>query len=704
MKEHKKLYKAGKNWLVATIAIATMGVVASQQNVHAADNAPTVETTANMNTNSVQSAQQAVSTAQETVTSAQQAVNQASAANEQAQQGVTNAQNSLSEATKAQQTVHTQAEKDAMAKTVQSDQAAQSSAQQAVNQANADLKTKQSAKDQAQSKADSIQQQLNDLKAMQNLPSFNFTDAQKSTTQAYFKAVKKVMDTGSWSSAQFTQLPEYEAWKNAMTGQDNSAEWQDLSSNDQNEQINLGKMTTAQVQELSQFAVAVINSLRAQLGLNGLVHKAVVTTGMVDEAKEVSDLYNEANSDGHYIYALKKAAFDHGLISEDATDSDKVVRGSNSLGESYFWEMSSEYTNTLTMAEAKSTIVNAIESMLFNDASSNMGHAESLAGIYTLAQDTPAEYTGVSMSYEDPGAHEVHFIQFEPYQLNAVDAAAKARQAATHVTEEIANPYDDAQDPAKLQELQNKLNDAKSALKDRQSALDNSQAAAKAASQKLEAANNQLAQSQKQLKEMQNEKSPAELQKDVDTAKANLKSAQAKADQTAATLKQNQAKLVQAKQNLAQAQAQLTAATNKATNDQQEVANKNENSSTSTNGATKANESNNTAESNNTSEFSSATGSSNTTTVNEVAKSNNTTKASVVNDGHVANIQAGTNHATALTATKALPTTVQNGASQNTTAQQELPQTGNQQSAAAAMLGIFAAMFGFGLSAKKRQH
>ena len=685
MKEHKKLYKAGKNWLIATIAIATMGVVASQQNVHAADNAPTVETTANVNTNSVQSAQQAVSAAQGAVTSAQQAVNQASAANEQAQQGVTSAQSNLSEATKAQQTVHTQAEKDAMAKTVQSDQAAQSSAQQAANQANTDLKTKQSAKDQAQSKVDSIQQQLNDLKAMQNLPSFNFTDAQKSTTQAYFKAVKKVMDSGSWSSAQFAQLPEYEAWKNAMTGQANNAEWQDLSSNDQNEQINLSKMTTAQVQELSQFAAAVINSLRAQLGLNGLVHKAVVTTGMVDEAKEVSDLYNEANADGHYIYALKKAAFDHGLISEDATASDKVVQSSNSLGESYFWEESSEYTNTLTMAEAKDTIVSAIESMLFNDASSNMGHAESLAGIYTLAQGTPVEYTGVSMSYEDPGAHEVHFIQFEPYRLNAVDAAAKARQAATHVTEEIADPYGDAQDPAKLQELQNQLNDAKSALKNRQSALDNSQTAAKTASQKLDAANDQLTKSQNQLKEMQNEKSPAELQKDVDTAKANLKSAQAKADQAATALKQSQAKLDQAKQNLTQAQDKLAVAT-KTANNQQETTNKNENSSAATNESANANESSNTA------------------AVTEVAKSNNTTEATVANNGHVASVQAGTNHVTALTAAKAMPTAAQNGASQNTTAQQKLPQTGNQQSAAAAILGIFAAMFGFGLSAKKRQH
>lgn len=62
MKEHKKLYKSGKNWVVATLAVASLGVVAMQQGV-LADSTPAVTTNTNEQ-NNVQTAQQEQAKAQ----------------------------------------------------------------------------------------------------------------------------------------------------------------------------------------------------------------------------------------------------------------------------------------------------------------------------------------------------------------------------------------------------------------------------------------------------------------------------------------------------------------------------------------------------------------------------------------------------------------------------------------------------------------
>ncbi|MCH5378975.1 KxYKxGKxW signal peptide domain-containing protein [Limosilactobacillus reuteri] len=74
MKEHKKLYKSGKNWVVATMAVASLGVVALQQNA-SADTVNTDSATQVTNdTGQVAAQKEAVTNAQGEVNAAKNAV------------------------------------------------------------------------------------------------------------------------------------------------------------------------------------------------------------------------------------------------------------------------------------------------------------------------------------------------------------------------------------------------------------------------------------------------------------------------------------------------------------------------------------------------------------------------------------------------------------------------------------------------------
>lgn len=93
MKEHKKLYKSGKNWVVATLAVASLGVVAMQQGV-SADSTPAVTTNINEQ-NNVQTAQQEQSKAQADYDHQQEVVNKDQQTVQTAQDNVTSADANL---------------------------------------------------------------------------------------------------------------------------------------------------------------------------------------------------------------------------------------------------------------------------------------------------------------------------------------------------------------------------------------------------------------------------------------------------------------------------------------------------------------------------------------------------------------------------------------------------------------------------------
>ena len=354
----------------------------------------------------------------------------------------------------------------------------------------------------AQSAAQSSYDALNtDTSEEVSLPHFNLTTAQKAATQAYVQDIKNYFatHTNGWSSSDFSNLPHFQEWENAMTdssyvesnGNVHSVaynDWSDTNTTDKSTTVDLNKMTDAQILDLSNFTAAVINQLRKDLGIGNVVAKAVVTTGMVSLAKEVAQEYaarTDTNS-GHWIYGLHKAAYDHGLNQTPATDSEKQAEGSNEFGESLGVASSSAYTdNNAKIAEVKDQIVSTIAGMLFDDANEGMGHAMSMIGVYSLQSTNAAnnkEYLGTSASaqrinFGGPvyNAHLIHIMQF---QQNNLDQAGRrgiytidttheelAKQNATGMRNVVANPYESTgtTDPKQLAKAQATLDAARSA-------------------------------------------------------------------------------------------------------------------------------------------------------------------------------------------------------------------------------------------------
>lgn len=98
MKEHKKLYKAGKNWVIATVAVASFGVIAMQQPILADSTVSNVENTTTNQNDQLKAAQQTKDQAQVACDQQNQAVNSAAAAVKVAQSNADLADNNLATA------------------------------------------------------------------------------------------------------------------------------------------------------------------------------------------------------------------------------------------------------------------------------------------------------------------------------------------------------------------------------------------------------------------------------------------------------------------------------------------------------------------------------------------------------------------------------------------------------------------------------
>lgn len=221
------------------------------------------------------------------------------------------------------------------------------------------------------------------------MPTFTFTPEQTAAIQRFINDVAPIMRSGNFNSNDFYRLSSFAAWQAAMTTRQ-GLNWQDQNGDDQKIILDLDHLTADQVNTLSKFTAAILDQVRQQLGIAGTVGTAVATSGMGDVAQEVATLYGERTDTAahHYIYALKKAAFDHGMTNQYATAADMVTRGSNSLGESLLTDGNVNYTNRMTMAQAKNAIARAVNDMLFNDRGSAMGHAMSLLGVYSILPDS----------------------------------------------------------------------------------------------------------------------------------------------------------------------------------------------------------------------------------------------------------------------------------------------------------------------------
>ena len=98
VKEHKKLYKAGKNWVIATVAVATFGIIAMQQPILADSTISNVANTTTNQNDQLKAAQQTKDQAQVAYDQQSQAVNSAAAAVNAAQSNADLADNNLATA------------------------------------------------------------------------------------------------------------------------------------------------------------------------------------------------------------------------------------------------------------------------------------------------------------------------------------------------------------------------------------------------------------------------------------------------------------------------------------------------------------------------------------------------------------------------------------------------------------------------------
>lgn len=448
---------------------AASDAVNSAQEV--ANNASTNVTTAK---SAVQSAQSAVNNANSAASAAQSNVAQAS--HEVSEKQI--AYNSASAAIVGSEADLTQSASEA-SEMVASDNQAINSQKAQVASASTVLSEAKSAQIVAQSSADAasaafssasenvMQQQVayDNLTNATAVPTFTFTDAQKTATQEFIKAVKNYIDANNhyFNSSDIgtnaITKTAYENWQTAMQMVKNpndyyetqaaikqiTGNWVDTHTSDKNEKLDLMHLSREQVTELSQFAAAVINEIRNSLGVSGIVGKEVVTQGLVGLAQEVGEQYSTRTDEtsGHYIYALKKANYDYGLYPTAPTDADKQAGGINDQGESLATKMSPNYTSTETMADAKAEIVDSIVSMLINDAGSSMGHAESMVGMYTLVNSANnQEYLGASISYQhisDWPAHLIHFMQFNPWDIETRVQRATSSQQTEMLKKQQAN-------------------------------------------------------------------------------------------------------------------------------------------------------------------------------------------------------------------------------------------------------------------------
>lgn len=588
-----------KNATETNIQAAKDNVATQEQNVATAqDQAKQANDAVTEQANKVADAQKAVNDAQKNTSAAQNNVNAAQKTVDDAKAAMdpANVQATVDAANKAEAQVNKDKQDVAKAQIdLDNAKAADATrqtnidnAQKAVDTAksNVDFSTKQAQemKDQLagfQNLQTNAQKVVNDLVSQNSLPTFNFTNDQLNLTKLLVEDLNHIITTQSYGSNAADQSKYFSAWKDSMTIPGDSElnkkfnSWKDTNSNDINEKINMTNITSEQVQELSLFTAALLNQIRQQLGIIEYTGTAKVTVGTVDLALQVAQLASQKNANwGHYIYALKQATYDHGLSSEPATDKDDYSSGINIYGES---AQSGVTSLDMTMARAKELIVSAISDMLFFDGHSDMGHTVAILGLYNISKEYSlgdrSEVLGVSLSSPIKEKdndflvdYTLHILEYDKFSVDLNNEVHKlnysteedAKQVATKMTVEIANPYNSEEHAKLLQEAQSNLTVANEKLAQAKKANDEAQAILTKNESLLKVANSNLAKAQNvpvQTETAQKVLTDAQNKLAADT-KIN-EDAQAKKDAALGDEAAKQKILDQANTNLATAQKAL---------------------------------------------------------------------------------------------------------------------------------------------------
>ncbi|MCX0326197.1 SEC10/PgrA surface exclusion domain-containing protein [Apilactobacillus kunkeei] len=146
------------------------------------------------------------------------------------------------------------------------------------------------------------------------------------------------------------------------------------STADINTNVNINNISTDQQRQLSQYAANLVNDLRHKLANNyPYTQDLTVTDRALKAATDVAIGYNNDNWD-----FTKKGGHDVSVLDDVFAANNFTAYGENIAGSL----LTNSYINgPVTMANVKESIYGAICAMMFDDASSDWGHAANFLGI-----------------------------------------------------------------------------------------------------------------------------------------------------------------------------------------------------------------------------------------------------------------------------------------------------------------------------------
>ena len=535
-----------------------------------------------------------ITKAQNSKVAAQKTYDQTVAANKQNDQAIANNQDTIGKAIAAQQQ-NDQAIKDNQAK-MQAAQTKRDQDKQHSGQASTNIPTK-SEIDQARKVVEQGEKETaNDL-----IASPDYIKAVKKydglAQKTYQDRMNKYHDTFS------AQVGRMQTWsknksdynKDMYQGSretiENKANDYKHNKEDEQHQVDLDRITTDEYQEINEYAMRLINSVRSQAGRPNLV----LNKDVMKMAQIVADKYNEdgrSNLDGkgHDYKAVNDAARQFGL-NDDSTNSsqyyedmsgwptnvisyinhDKANLDANNW---YGWYLNSDpkIVHTVSMDYIKQNIYSDIACMFFNNK--EWDHAASLLNIGDMNQDQDTKHYAFGMSISVlPHTNNVstHFLIVPDNEYiysndpKVTPISNQADEKVTSLAQEKANLrkaqakyqalldaskgapeqsdqtlIDDQNEINQLQDQAEKLNTEKLALQNKFTDLTSEKAALlqrkqelanaiKDSKAKLTQAESDLQAKQEVLKHLS--KSLPHTQAELDQAKQDAEQAQAKADQ-----------------------------------------------------------------------------------------------------------------------------------------------------------------------------
>ena len=539
-----------------------------------------------------------ITKAQNSKVAAQKTYDQTVAANKQNDQAIANNQDTIGKAIAAQQQ-NDQAIKDNQAK-MQAAQTKRDQDKQHSGQASTNIPTK-SEIDQARKAVEQGEKETaNDLiaspdyiKAVKKYDGLAQKTYQDRMNKYHDKFSAQVGRMQTWDKNKSDY--DKDMYQGSRETIENEANDYKHNKEDEQHQVDLDHITADEYQEINEYAMRLINSVRSQAGRPNLV----LNKDVMKMAQVVADKYNEdgrSNLDrkGHDYKAVNDAARQFGLEDDPANSSqyyedmsgwptnvDSFINHNKAdldANNWYGWYVNSDPTivHTVSMDYIKQNIYSDIAAMFFNNQ--EWDHAASLLNIGDMNQDNDTKHYAFGMSISVlPHTNNVstHYLLVPDNEYvystdpKVTPISNQADEKVTSLAQEKANLrkaqakyqalldaskgapeqsdqtlIDDQNEINQLQDQAEKLNTEKLALQNKFNDLTSEKAALlqrkqelanaiKDSKAKLTQAESDLQAKQEVLKHLS--KSLPHTQAELDQAKQDAEQAQAKADQAKET-------------------------------------------------------------------------------------------------------------------------------------------------------------------------